>query len=306
MQQDLEEGYIPGCPECQRNKGRKTKPIGPLHPLPVPEKRCDSVTIDFIGPLPLDDGFDTILTITDCLGSNIRSIPMSATLTAEQLAEIFFEKWYCENGLPLDIVSDHDKLFVSRFWKALHELTGIKLKMSSGYHPEIDGASEWTNKTVIQCLRFRVERDQKGWVKALPNVRFDIMNTINKSTSFFPFQLCFGRPARMLPPIMNTTQVEEPVTTTACELATRIAPIEMEAQDNLLGEKIDQAAHANGHRSSVFPFRTGDRVLLSTKHRRHDYKSSDQYRATKFMPRAESAKKQGRRRDENPPRIGRN
>ena len=132
------------------------------------------------------------ISFRNSLGSDIRLIPTTATLTAKHLAEIFFEKWYCENGLPLDIVSDRDKLFVSRFWKALHELTSIKLKMSSGYHPETDGASERTNKTVIQCLHFRVERDQKGWVKALLKVRFDIMNTINKSTGFSPFQLRFG------------------------------------------------------------------------------------------------------------------
>ena len=143
--------------------------------------------------------------------------------------EIFFEKWYCENGLPLDIVSDRDKLFISHFWKCLHELTGVKLKMLSGYHPETDGASERTNKTVIQCLRFRVEHNQKGWVKALPTVHFDIMNTINKSTGFSPFQLRFGRLARMLPPIVNMEQEVEPIMTTARELALRMAPIEMEA-----------------------------------------------------------------------------
>ena len=285
MWQDLEDGYIPGCPECQRNKGQTTKPIGPLHPLPVPEKCCDLVAIDFIGQLPLDDGFNTILTITDCLGSDIQLIPTTATLTAEQLAKIFFEKWYCENGLPLDIVSDRDKLFVLHFWKALHELNGIKLKLLSGYHPETDGASEQTNKMVIQCLRFRVECDQKGWVKALLKVQFDIMNTINKSTGFSPFQLHFGRPACMLPPIVNRVHEEEPILAMACKLAMRMAPIEMEAQDNLIGAKIDQAAHTNEHRFSAFPFRTGDRVVLSTKHQRHDYKSSEHYRAAKFMPR---------------------
>ena len=88
------------------------------------------------------------------------------SLTAEELAKIFFNHWYCENGLPLEIVSDRDKLFVSRFWKALHQLTNISLKMSSAYHPETDGSSERTNKTVIQCIHFAVERDQKGWVRA--------------------------------------------------------------------------------------------------------------------------------------------
>lgn len=113
MHRDLEEGYIPGCADCQRNKSCTTKPIGPLHPLPVPDGHCDSVTMDFIGPLPTDDGYDTILTFTDRLGSDIRIIPTVSTLTAEQLAELFFEKWYCENGLPLEIVSDCDKLFLS-------------------------------------------------------------------------------------------------------------------------------------------------------------------------------------------------
>ena len=76
------------------------------------------------------------------LGSDIRIIPTTCSLTAQELAEIFFREWYCENGLPLEIVSNRDKLFVSHFWKALHELTGVKLKMSSSYHPETDGASE--------------------------------------------------------------------------------------------------------------------------------------------------------------------
>ena len=107
-------------------------------------------------------GVVTLITFTDQLGSDIRLIPTTTTLTAEHFAELFFQHWYCENGLPLEIISDRDKLFLSRFWKELHKLTGIKLKMSTAYHPESDGSSERTNKTVIQAIRFAVERDQKG------------------------------------------------------------------------------------------------------------------------------------------------
>lgn len=39
MRRDLEKGYIPACVDCQRNKSRTTKPAGPLHPLPIPERR---------------------------------------------------------------------------------------------------------------------------------------------------------------------------------------------------------------------------------------------------------------------------
>jgi len=152
MRRDLEQGYVSSCPDCQWNKSSTNKPYGPLHPLPIPDQRGDSVAIDFIGPLPEDDGKNSIITFTDCLGSDIQLIPSQTDISAEELAYLFFDKWYCENGLPSEIVSDRDKLFVSRFWKALHKLTGVKLKLSTAYHPETDGASERTNKTVNQAL----------------------------------------------------------------------------------------------------------------------------------------------------------
>src|ERR1700678_2376321 len=135
--------------------------------------------MDFIGPLPTDKGHNCILTITDRLGSEVRIIPTSTTLTAKELAVLFFDHWYCENGLPNDIISDRDKLFMSAFWKHLTIITGIKHKASSSYHPQSNGASERTNKTVNQCIRFHVERNQKGWVNALPRIRFHMMITMN-------------------------------------------------------------------------------------------------------------------------------
>src|ERR1700678_3858700 len=108
MRKDLEDGYIPSCQECIRNKSTTSKPAGPLYPLPIPDERCDSISMDFIGPLPLDMGFDCILSITDRLNSDIRIILTKTTLTAaaEELASVFFNEWYCENGLPLEIVSN--------------------------------------------------------------------------------------------------------------------------------------------------------------------------------------------------------
>ena len=149
--------------------------------------------MDFIGPLPLDEGYDCILSITDRLGSDVRIIPTRLNITADELAIVFFNNWYCENGLPKNIVSDHDKLFVSCFWKALTKLTGVNLKMSTVYHPETDDSSERSNKTIDQMLRYHVRRNQKGWVRALPRIRFQIMNTVNASTNFSGFQLHLGR-----------------------------------------------------------------------------------------------------------------
>lgn len=138
------------------------KPTGPLHLLPVPDGRGDSVAMDFIRPLPEENGLDCILAMTDHLNSDIQLVPCSMKTNAEQLAVLFFDKWYCENGLPLEIISDRDKLFMSCFWKHLMILTGIKHRASSAYHPQMDEASERTNKTVNQLIRFHVECNQTG------------------------------------------------------------------------------------------------------------------------------------------------
>lgn len=113
MHCDLIHTYIPGCMECQRFNSSTHKKCGPLHPLPIPDAKLDSVAIDFVGPLLEDDGFNQIVTMTDRLGADIQIAPCKITDTAEDFALIFFKTWYCENGLPLEIVCDRDKLFVS-------------------------------------------------------------------------------------------------------------------------------------------------------------------------------------------------
>ena len=100
MCKDLEHAYIPSCRDCMRNKSSTSKMNGPLHPLPAPDERDDSVSLDFVGPLPLDSGFDCILTITDRLHSDVRIIPTTTMITTEDCAILFFKNWYCENGLP--------------------------------------------------------------------------------------------------------------------------------------------------------------------------------------------------------------
>ena len=82
------------------------------NPLHVLDNWGDSVAMYFIGPLPLDNGFDCILSMTDRLCSEVHVIPTHTKIMAEELTLLFFNHWYCENGLWKDIVSDHHKPFL--------------------------------------------------------------------------------------------------------------------------------------------------------------------------------------------------
>jgi hypothetical protein len=245
--------------------------------------------MDFIGPLPPDSGCDMILSMTDRLGSDIRIIPTHSTISANELAVLFFDNWYCENGLPRDIVSDRDKLFVSCFWKVLTKLTGVSLKMSTAYHPETDGSSERSNKTINQSIQYHVQRNQKGWVRALPCIRFSIMNTINASTNYFPFQLQMGRSPRVIPPIVPSKLPPPLVNTEDATLAANvIEQVDLDvndAKDALFYMKVSQAHFANLSRGREDIYAVSDLVMLTTLHSCNKYKKKGEKRVAKFLPR---------------------
>lgn len=290
MRRQLEGAYVPGCDVCQQNKSATAKPAGPLHPLPVSDQRFDSVAIDFVGPLPEEEGFNGIMTMTNRLGAaDMQIVPVRMDMDAKRYTAVFFEKWFCENRLPLEIVSDRDKLFTSKFWKELHRIASMKLKMSTAFHPETDGASERTNKTMVQTLRYLVNCEQQGWVKVLPYVRFVMMNTVNALTGISPFYLKTGRSPRLIPPLGVRPPLaanEDPETSVACafEFLDSLTHTIAEARDGLIATKTRQAHHANQHRHCDDLFKVGDRVMLKTDNQRARYRAQDPSRTAKLFP----------------------
>ena len=282
MRAELKGAYIPGCNSCQQYKSLTRRPARPLHPLPVPDERGNSVAINFIGPLPKDKGFDCIVTMTDRSGANIQVVPTHMDVSAEDFAQLFFDHWYCKHGLPREVISDRDKLFISGIWKVLTKTAGVKLGMSTAFHPEMDRSSEQTNKMINQCLRYHVTRNQKGWVQALPRVCFAIRNTVNKSTGFSPFQLLTGQSPRIIAPITpdewRTERMD--VVRIIDQINTDIA----EAKDNLLLAKVFQADQANKKRGPEDVYKVNDLVMLSTTNRRKEYTSTGSSRSTKLFP----------------------
>jgi hypothetical protein len=103
------------------------------------------------------------------------------------------------------------------------------------------------------------------------------------STGFTPFQLRFGRSPKVPPPLFRSNN-QLPADKLATDLVLRMQSDVSEAQVNLISAKISQAFQANKHRTFVFPFKIGDKVVLSTLHLRRELKAGDPNRVAKFMP----------------------
>jgi len=117
----------------------------------------------------------------------------------------------------------------------------------------------------------------------LPRIHFDMMNTINKSTGFTPFQLCMGRSPRVIPPLILAKSSATVSDVDAWHVIWQLETDVLKAQDNLLCAKISQSTQANKHCTLKFPFHIGSHVCLSTLHCRNDYKSKGEKCVAKFM-----------------------
>jgi transposase InsO family protein len=272
--------YVRSCDSCQRFKARTTKLPGELHSLPIPSRAFEDVALDFVGPFPTSGGFDMLLTVTCRLTGYTRLIPSMASDTAAAAADRLFEGWYRLFGLPARLVSDRDKLFVGKFWRALHQRLGVRLQMSTSFHPQTDGRSERTNKTAIQILRGLTSRNQKDWVSHLPAVEFAMNVAVNDATGKTPFEMVLGFTPSLAPPTITASAVP------AVEelLADREATLQ-EARDAMVETKVRQAQQANAHRGEEPEWKVGDLVMIDSRDRRLRYKSRSGTRAAKLFPR---------------------
>nr|GEV88657.1 transposon Ty3-G Gag-Pol polyprotein [Tanacetum cinerariifolium] len=149
----LVKKFLQQCDVCQRFKVDYMKPAGLLQPLSIPAKMWSDVSMDFIEGLPLSSEYSVIMVVVDRLTKYAHFVALKHPFTAMVVAKSFIANVVRLYGIPTSIMSDHDKVFISSFWQALFKLQGIKLCMSSNYHPQIDGQIVVVNLTLEQYLR---------------------------------------------------------------------------------------------------------------------------------------------------------
>ena len=166
------ERYIRNCHTCRRSHVPRDKAPGLLHPLPIPSRPWQHISMDFKSFPTSKRGYDAILVIVDRLGKRPISVPCHKTTTARDLAMLFVTHIWRYYGPPDTIVSDRGPQFISSFWKEFCSILGIKLKLSTAEQPQTDGQTEIVNQYIDQRLRPFVNYYQDNWDELLPIVDF--------------------------------------------------------------------------------------------------------------------------------------
>jgi hypothetical protein len=187
--------YVKGCAECQHHKinNRPTKVL--LEPIwaKLEAMPFETVAIDFITKLPVSQGYDSILTVTDhdCTKAAL-FIPCVEEISGEEMAALYSKHVFARYSLPSKIISDQDPRFASKFTRELCRVLGIQQNISTAYHPRTDRQSEWSNQWLEQYLHFWVNERQDDWAQYLPLAKFAHNNWPNESTYKSPFHILMG------------------------------------------------------------------------------------------------------------------
>jgi transposase InsO family protein len=226
------------------------------------------VNIDFITKLPAsEDGrYDAVATIIDPLTKRARWIPVKeADLTAEKFATAFIASYVRSRGLPVSIVSDRDTRFTSAFWQSLCTQLGIKLRMSTAYHPQSDGQAEKANATLETFLKAYIAqlKSPKQWSRLLPLAEFTYNAAKHKAIGMSPFEADIGYIPR-LPLDLLAPDPRTPASKPGREYAEQLVKIVRMLRERMEETQLAMVSEANEHRQP-HPFRVGDTVFLDTR-----------------------------------------
>jgi len=226
----------------------------------VLEKLWTHLMVDFITKLPVVAGKDAILVVCDRLSKMMHFVATTERTLAEGLARLFRDNMWKLHGLPESIVSDRGPQFAAELMKEFNKMLGIKTKLSTAFHPQMDGQMEWMNQELEQYLRFFVDHRQKDWPEWLASVEFVVNNKVHTVMKVSPFMANYGRELRMGGDIRKRGKVEK-----IMEFVERMKKVHEEAEAALKKAQEDMKRQADRGRKKTEDWKKEDRVLLSTK-----------------------------------------
>jgi len=109
--------------------------------------------MDFYELLTDQDKYNMVMILVDHFGKRLFSIPCHKNINTKEVAWLYIYYIYQIYGLPDTIISNHRPQFILAFWNKFTQILGIRLKLSTAYHPQTDGQIEIVNQYLDQRLQ---------------------------------------------------------------------------------------------------------------------------------------------------------
>ncbi|KAF0985836.1 hypothetical protein HZS_215 [Henneguya salminicola] len=179
-----------GCNKCLENKTfnpHKGKVEGGLYS----KKPFEIISTDIVGPYegrhfsnaPADKIW--ILTISDiCTRYSLATSLLKPD--AEHICASLKKYWFSNYELPIKIISDQGRPYMSKTYRNLLKKHGIRPSYTTTYNPTGNGISERINSTISATLRIY---KGKSWEQALEKVNLRLNCGFHRILKASPFEL---------------------------------------------------------------------------------------------------------------------
>nr|GEX33621.1 RNA-directed DNA polymerase [Tanacetum cinerariifolium] len=229
--------------------------------------RDDDVSLDFIIGLPRTQRQkDLIMVVVDRFSKMTYFIACHTTYAAVQIANLYFKEMVRLHGVPKMMVSDRDVKFLSHFWVTLWRKLGTKLKFSNSSHPQTDGQTEVTKRTLGSLLRALIATNMKQWEELFPRAEFAYNRAPSKTTGISHFMAVYGiNPPTLLDLAVLDTSTK--FSQEACDFAADIKAIHQRIHDKITkNSELLKYKHEKGRKDVLFQL--GDLVCLHLRKER--------------------------------------
>ena len=191
MASDVSE-FVKSCPKCQIRKPDDPKSHGKLQTFPS-DYPFDTVCIDILGPLPETSRFNKYVLVAIDRFSRWPELMPIQDMTAQTVADNYFENIICRHGVPRRVLSDRGTNFMSEMFKKLNARMGSEKIFTTSYHPATDGSAERIIRFISCSLTAYLNSDQNDWDLYLQSVAFAYRTSFIDGIRNSPFKLLFGR-----------------------------------------------------------------------------------------------------------------
>ncbi|GBG69312.1 hypothetical protein CBR_g4011 [Chara braunii] len=203
--------------------------------------------------------------------------------SAREVADIVFDQVVRDHDFPLSIIYDCDPRFTSRFWRRLHKVYGTQLHFSSSYHPQTDGQTEVTNRTLGDILR-KIVRDDQQWDLHLAHAEIAYNHAVSPATGMSPYYCDLGYHSRVPVDFLRPSQMHPDTSCPALDdWVAHMTSIMKTAHEHIAASRTRMAARANRSRMD-HPFKVGDDVLIDARHLQLKADTRHKFRHHFFAP----------------------
>ena len=257
------ENHVLKCGRCLRRK-TNVHSRAPLVNITTTYP-LEMVCMDYLTLEPAK-GISNVLVITDHFTKFAMAIP-TKNQTAKTTAEAFYNNFIVHYGIPTSIHSDQGANFQSEIMRELCMITNMKKTRTTIYHAMGNGITERFNRTLLNMLGTLETSQKTDWKKHIPSLVYAYNSTPHESTKISPYELMFGRKAKL--PIDavfqqatdEITQTETSHTEYIEELRTRMEKTRQIVKDYTDKSRLKQKTYFD-KKAKAATISVGDKVLV--------------------------------------------